>query len=236
MDMALMLISHVVAQKYLIAGTILWVIACMAHIVFMCCFFYYRLRDPDFNHILPSWYVPPIGIVVASLAVPLSVLHPVGVVFVVFGLICYLLMLPIVLYRLIIGSYVEPDRQPTLAVLAAPPSLILAGYLTVVQNPNPFFVISLLSIAILMTIIVYLLLFQLLKLPFSASFSALTFPLVISAVATHKVTVCLPTLFERSHLYWLSCFSTVEAVIALVIVIYVTYHYFCFFWARQFNW
>lgn len=223
--MALMLISHALLFVSTTVAVSLWLTACSMHVVFMASFFYHRLQERNLNHLVPSWYVPPIGIVVAALSVPVATLNWLAIGFVYFGLLAYVIMLPIMLYRLISGERVEAARQPTLAILAAPPSLVLAGYLTVVTTPNLLVVIALLTIALLMTLLVYLLLTQLLRLPFSPAYSAFTFPLVISATASHKAFVYLSPLLGHNHLSWLSGVSLIEAVIASLVVAYVAFRY-----------
>jgi len=80
---------------------------------------------------------------------------------------CYGLMLPLMLYRLIFSHEVPDAAKPTIAILAAPASLSLAGYLTVSQDPSLLLVAVLLGIAVLMTGIIYLAFIKLLRLPFS---------------------------------------------------------------------
>jgi len=79
---------------------------------------------------------------------------------------CYGLMLPLMLYRLIFSHEVPDAAKPTIAILAAPASLSLAGYLTVSQDPSLLLVAVLLGIAVLMTGIIYLAFIKLLRLPF----------------------------------------------------------------------
>ncbi len=229
MAMALMLVGHAAGQFNVVAGMLLWAVACVAHAGFMLMFFYHRFCDRDLNHLVPSWYVPPIGIVVASLTLPSSSVHGVAAAIVYFGLLSYAVMLPIVLYRLIMGDRVEAARQPTLAILAAPPSLVLAGYLSVVPNPNVVLVAALFTIALLMTTVVYLLLVKLLQLPFTPAYSAFTFPLVIGATATHKVACYVAVHWGQGCCHWISSLSTIEAVLASMMVAYVACRYLAAF-------
>lgn len=216
--MTLMLISHALAPYHPLAIA-MWLLACGLHVFFLLTFAYHRLRDWHLQHMVPSWYVPPIGIVVAALTVTTTSLHIIGVIFVYFGLVNYGIMLPIMLYRLIQLDRVEPDRKATLAVLAAPPSLVLAGYLTAVHHPHPAVVAGLLTVALLMTTVVYMLIWKIAQQDFNPGFSAFTFPLVISATATTKA--CM---FFNNN-FWLHLVAQTEIAVATMIVVLVTYLY-----------
>ena len=175
---------------------------------------------------VPSWFVPPIGIVVACISVPTQSLLPIAHLILKFGLIAYAIMLPLMLYRLCFKDSIEDDRKPTLAILAAPASLTLTGYLSISSNPNTLVLLILFSIALVMTISVYLMLSHLLRIGFSPAYSAFTFPLAISATASYKMSVWSQTsnLFENySTLFFL--IGLIEGVIATFIIIYVAQHY-----------
>lgn len=74
-------------------------------------------------------------------------------------------MLPMMIYRFIFTHEIPDAAKPTLAIMAAPASLSLAGYLTVVSEPSPVIVALLFGIAVLMTAIIYLAFTRLLRLP-----------------------------------------------------------------------
>jgi exfoliative toxin A/B len=229
--MTLMLLSYTIGLIYAPLGVALWCIAVIAHIIFFSLFTYYRLRNFDLNHILPSWFVPPIGIVVACLIVPSASLLPFAYALIVFGVVSYLILLPIVLYRLSVGEKIENARKPTLAILAAPASLTLAGYLSLVAVPNPMLVLLLAALALLMTVTVYLLLFHLLRLPYSPAYSAFTFPLAISATAMLKFSHWLaaqPMLDSYASYFY--TISLIEAIVASVVIGYVVLHTIRFLW------
>lgn len=222
--MTLMLLSRTLGLFNTTIAVTVWSLAVVGHVMFLTSFVYYRITDFDLNHIVPTWFVPPIGIVVACLSMPTPFFLPLAHVFLFFGMVVYFALLPIMLYRLIIGDRVEDVRKPTLAVLAAPPSLILAGYLAVVDTLNPVIVIFLFSIAIVMTLSVYLMLLHLLRLSYTPACTAFTFPLAISAVAMNKVSHWMDKqpLFHDYSLYFYH-FSIVEGVIATFIIFYILY-------------
>ena len=227
--MSLMLLSHTLGLYSANLAMILWLIAVLLHMSFFVVFCYFRIKDLNLNHLLPSWFVPPIGIVVACLTVPSADFLMLSHILLVFGIIMYAVMLPLVLYRLSFGEKIENARKPTLAILAAPASLTLAGYLSLVQHSNPLLVISLFAIAVLMTVSVYMMFLHLLRLKFSPAFSAFTFPLAISATASFKMSIWVmqyPLLKDYANSLFV--FSSIEGVIATVIIAYVFIHYLFF--------
>lgn len=149
-------------------------------------------------------------------------------------MLSYLVMLPLMLYRLIFGQPVPAAAKPTIAILAAPASLSLAGYLTVSSNPNIVIVGLLLAVAVLMTAVIYLAFFHLLKLPFSPGYAAFTFPMVIGATALFKSSVW------TTHFQGMGGFSdllhlmaVVELLIATLVVSYVALRYVLFYAPRR---
>ncbi|MGL5156595.1 MAG: TDT family transporter, partial [Aeromonas veronii] len=147
-----------------------------------------------------------------------------------FGIICYGLMLPLMLYRLIFSHEVPDAAKPTIAILAAPASLSLAGYLTVSQEPSLLLVAVLLGIAILMTGIIYLAFIKLLRLPFSPGYAAFTFPLVIGATALFKVAHLVEGFAQGSHyVEQIRLLAHFELGVATVVVGYVALRYLMFF-------
>ena len=227
--MTLMLLSHTLGIFSLSVASVIWVIAVILHIVFFTLFSFHRVRDFDLNHLVPSWFVPPIGIVVACLTVPSSHFLPVAYVLLTFGIIAYAILLPTVIYRLSLGNNIEDARKPTLAILAAPASLTLAGYLSLATEPSTLLIVVLFSIAILMTLTVYIMLTRLLRLPFSPAYSAFTFPLAISATAMLKMSAwaqSAPLFSHYSHAFHVA--AMIEGIIASVVILHVMQHYFRF--------
>ncbi|MBC3766139.1 TDT family transporter [Neptunicella marina] len=225
-SMALMVISVSVREFSQDTGTGLWLIATGIHGLFLLCFIYFRLRDFALEHMAPSWFVPPIGIIVAAVCCPSANYLALSQLLLWFGISCYGLMLPVMLYRLILCTPLIDAAKPTLAIMAAPASLSLAGYLSVISEPSLPVILLLLGIALLMTLLIYFTLFHLLRQPFSPGFAAFTFPLVIGATALFKVSDCCfewPVTQQLSRV--LHQIAIVELVVATLMVVYVSYCY-----------
>lgn len=187
-DMCLMVLADLIASYSLPVGRALWYAAIIIHIIFAISFLYHRIVDFDLNHILPSWFVPPVGIVVACVTgskmnAPL-ITHSIFYV----GCALYLAILPIMMYRLIFGDRIQDAQLPAFAIMGAPSSLCLAGYLTAFANPNPQLVGVLLAISLMMTSLVYISMIRInsLRIAFIPIYASFTFPLAIGATALIK--------------------------------------------------
>ncbi|WP_417347008.1 TDT family transporter [Ferrimonas sp.] len=185
--MAAMILSKTLGLYLPTAATLLWSGAVSMHLILMTLFLYHRLREPRLSTMLPSWFVPPVGIIVAALSYPSDTLYPLAKGLMWLGLANYALLLPVMIYRLICRRWEDPKGYPTFAIMAAPASLALTGYLAVIRQPDTVVINTLLPLALLMTTLVYLAMFRLLRLPFSPGYAAFTFPLVISATALYQV-------------------------------------------------
>lgn len=220
-DMCLMVISELVARYNLLLGQALWYSAIILHIVFTACFFYHRFRNFDLNHMLPSWYVPPVGIVVAC--VTGSQMHAENLVHIIFyiGLTLYAIMLPIMLYRLIFGDRIQDAQLPSFAIMGAPASLCLAGYLTAFDNPNPQIIGILLALALMMTSLVYISMFRInnLKIQFVPIYASFTFPLAVGSVALFKYSRYVGIDSEAGQ-FW-HTLAKVEMFLATAVILWV---------------
>ena len=203
----------------------LWLIAVVCHILLFAGFVFHRVAEFQLDHMVPSWFVPPVGIIVA--AVTSHDMGHEGLVhgLFVFGLGCYFLKLPVMLYRLVFRDTIPNAALPTFAIMAAPASLSLAGYLTITSEPDLLLLVILAPLAVFMTCLVYMAFIRLLRLPFSPGYAAFTFPMVIGATALIKLTDWL----VLHNLDWFASLmanlATIELIIATVIVLYVAVRY-----------
>ncbi|WP_137225871.1 TDT family transporter [Shewanella sp. MEBiC00475] len=229
--MALMVVSNSLGYASALAGDLMWSFAVLLHISFLVGFIYHRSKQFSLHHMVPSWFIPPIGIVVADVSFSGNA-HLMWVAYaaLMFGMLSYAVMLPIMIYRLIFAEAIPDAAKPTLAVLAAPASLSLAGYLTITQHPSPVIVGLLFGIGVLMTAIIYLSFFKLLRLPFSPGYAAFTFPMVIGATALFKMTVWMEGIgVEPEYIQQIHLLAELELLIATVVVTYVCLRYVSFY-------
>ncbi|SBV96548.1 conserved membrane hypothetical protein [uncultured delta proteobacterium] len=224
--MGMMVVSKAVSLHAPAAGEHMWLAAVALHLFFLAGFAWCQCRAFSFSSMVPSWFVPPVGIVTAALTSPGGAFAPLADMLLLFGGTSFALLLPVMVYRLIFLAEITDAAKPTIAILAAPASLFLAGYLSVEQRPSLVLVAVLLGVAVLLTAVIYIALIRLLRLPFSPAYAAFTFPLVISATA----------LFKAMHLFAanpattgyagvLRSMATAELAVAVLVVTYVTMLY-----------
>ncbi|WP_100551395.1 TDT family transporter [Caedibacter taeniospiralis] len=226
--MALMIISNSINYFNHLAAELIWLFAVSIHLLFLATFIYHRMKEFKLHHMVPSWFVPPVGIIVADVAFPGGALQPLAIALLYFGLISYAILLPLMLYRIMFTHEIPDAAKPTIAIFAAPASLSLAGYLNVVRDPSPLIVMLLLGIAILMTVMIYLSFIKLMSLPFSPGFAAFTFPLAIGSTALFKTAHWAENALQlapqtSSQIHYLAIF---ELMIAASVIGYVAWKYF----------
>lgn len=220
-DMALMVLADLIASYSLPIGKAIWCLAILIHIVFAISFLYHRLIDFDLNHILPSWFVPPVGIVVACVTggqmnEPL-ITH--GIFYI--GCSLYLALLPLMMYRLIFGDRIQENQLPAFAIMGAPASLCLAGYLSAFSNPNPQLVGVLLAVSLMMTSLVYISMIRInhLRIAFIPIYASFTFPLAIGATALLKYAHFIGISSDAGQ-FWHSI-ANVEMLVASAVILWV---------------
>lgn len=221
--MCLMVISKTAGHWMPEAGVVLWCAAVLLHLAALGIFVVNRLQEPRLELMVPSWFVPPIGIVVADVTFPeVAVLLPFAKILFWMGAAAYAVLLPLMIYRLFFLPEVPNGAKPTIAILAAPASLLLAGYLTVEKDPSLLLVALLFGIAILMTVVIYFAFWRLLRLQFSPGYAAFTFPMAIGATALYKLSNLVagfPGALHYAH--QIRFLAHVEVTVAAVVILYV---------------
>lgn len=224
--MGWMVVSNALANFNLLTGEVLWFLAVILHLIFLLVFVFHRIKEIELHHMVPSWFVPPVGIVVAAVAIPDSAFTGLATILLFIGLTSYAIMLPLMIYRFMFSQEIPDASKPTIAIMAAPASLCLAGYLTVGSNPSLLICAVLFGIAILMTLIIYMAFYRLLRLPFSPAYAAFTFPMAIGATALYKLANLLNQYaFSQEYAKQIQCLANIEAIIATLIISYVCYRY-----------
>lgn len=211
-------------------ATLCWWLALAGHLALLTGFIRRRLAQFALTDLIPAWFIPPIGFVVAVLTAPVTAPQWLLQLLAGAGLLAYLVMLPLMLYRLRRGSALPAPQRPLLAILAAPGSLTLTGLLCLpVAAALPVnLLIGLSTVALMLTLRVWWQLPQLLRGSFNPAFAACTFPLVISASALLKLSAHL-TLQTSALLQqlaqWQLTLAQLEFVVALLVCGYVLARY-----------
>jgi len=204
-----------------------WIIGVSLHIILIIWFTKKYTLHFKIKQTFPSWFVVYVGIVVASVTGPVYKMATLGQYAFWFGFATYLILLPIVSYRVLKIKEMPEPTMPTLAIYAAPASLLLAGYMNSFETKNMAIVWFLMMLSIIMYVLVIIMLSKLLKLKFYPSYSSFTFPLVISGIAM-KLTngFLIKTNQAIPSLQYLIKF---QEIVGVLMTLYVLYKYYKFF-------
>ncbi len=230
-SMGTMLLSTYIKPYTSTLAFIVWTLGLLLHCIMIVYFTFKYILKFDIKKVFPSYFIVYVGIVAASVTAPTFGLLSLGQYIFWFGFITYLILLPIVLYRVFIVKGIPEPALPTIIIFAAPASLCLAGYMNSFQVKNMTMVGFLSVLALLMTLFSLLCLPRMLKLKFYPSYSSFTFPFVISGIGM-KLTNGFLTKTNRG-IYLLNYVVSFEELLALVIVLYVLIRYIGFIFANK---
>lgn len=208
----------------------MWIIGLVLHIVLIIYFTKKYIFNFNIKKVFPSWFIVYVGIVVGSVTAPAFNKANIGQVLFWFGFISYFLLLPIVFKRVFQIKEISEPALPTIAIFAAPVALCLAGYINSFQEKNMFIVYLLLTLSQLSYLFVLLQLPRLLKLKFYPSYSAFTFPLVISGISVKLTNGFLVN--AEKPITMLKYLVKFEELIGIIIVLYVLIRYISFLFTK----
>lgn len=230
--MTIMLLSTYVQPMMPAAAYIAWQLALGLSVLLIVLHTKTILMDFSLEKVLPSWFVLYVGITVASVTAPVYGMELLGQLVFWFGLLVYILLLPLVTYRVLKIRRLPESALPTLVLYAAPSGLLLAGYLESFPVKDQALLFPLGVWAVLMAIYGLVQMARLLvKLPFQPGFSAFTFPFVFSAIAFSTLVEYL-----KGTGYASSWFDPVRASTVLgatLLVLFVFFQYVWFMTTRE---
>ncbi len=184
-SIALVLMSIVMLAPAPAIAHVMWLIAVPMQLVLTLAVVsgWIGARAFQHGHLSPAWFIPAVGnVIVAIGGVPLG--YPeISWFFTSVGLIFWLVLLSLVMNRLIFHDPLPERLQPSLVILIAPPSVGFLAWVQLVGGVDAFAHV-LLNCAYLFTLIVAVQLPRLLKLQFSLSFWALSFPMAGVTIAS----------------------------------------------------
>lgn len=222
-SMSLMILSTYLLSFIPSIAYTIWIIGIGLHIMLMIYFTYrFIIGNFDINAVYPTYWIVFVGITMAAITSHAHSVEEIGFTFLIIGFIAMIITLPLVIYRYIKYSDIPDMNKPLICIFTALLSILIVGYLNSAQTINTTFLIALYSIACLFYIFAFYKFVEYRNLDFYPSFSAFTFPFVISALATKGI---LAIIGENSLLSYV---LTIETAIAIIIVIYVLIRYLKF--------
>jgi len=201
----------------------IWIVGLVLHAVLIVYFTKKHVLNFNIKNVVPGYFVVYVGIVVGSVTGPAFNQAIIGQYLFWFGFICYLVLLPVTVYRVLKIKGLPEPALPTIATFAAPGSLCLAGYMNSFQNKNMIIVGFLAALSLTMLVAVLLYMPKLLKLPFYPSYSAYTFPFVISGISIKLTNGFLTS--SGNEIDMLKFVVKFEELLSVIFVLYVLFKY-----------
>jgi len=226
--MALMLLCTYLLPFIGIIAVFIWSAAVITHLCLMWLFFKRFVYNFSLKNVFPGWFVSFVGIVTVCVSAPVMGAVEIGKIAFYIGFPLYFVTLTLIIIRLIKVKEFPESARPTFVIFTAPMSLCIAGYFSSFENQNEILVYSMLVIAVASYIFVTIKMISLLRLKFYPTYSAFTFPYVISATAFRLAASFL----EERGVYFFTYFANISLCIAILLVIYVLLRYILYFYRQ----
>ncbi|MFN2363528.1 MAG: TDT family transporter [Halarsenatibacteraceae bacterium] len=222
----IILASYLVSVSPEIARVI-WYTGIILHGLFVLLFSGKYLLNFNIKKVFPSYFIVYVGIVVASVTAPVFNNLILGQVIFWIGFLGYMVFLPIVAYRVFKVKEIIKPALPTIAIFTAPAGLCLAGYMSAFPDKNILMVGWLIFLTLVMITAVIFYLPKMLAVGFCPSFSAFTFPFVITAIGLRMAGNYLVGQYGISLLKYPALIVEFLAT-ALVLFVFILYATFIF--------
>ena len=222
-SMGLMILSTYLISLMPSFAYCVWIVGISLHILLMFYFTYrFIIHDFDITTVYPTYWIVFVGITMGAITAHLHGITEIDFLFFTIGFIAMLVTLPLIIYRYIKYSEIPDMNKPLICIFTALFSILIVGYVNSAEYILQEFLIVLYSIACIFYVFALYKLIEYRNLSFYPSFSAFTFPFVISALATKEfIKIAYPNLILNSIL-------TIETLIAVVVVFYVLFEYLRF--------
>lgn len=191
----------------------LWVAGASAHVA-LTFYVIHRWLNHDFQitHINPAWFIPVVGNIIIPIAGVQHGFVELSWFFFSIGMVFWLVLKAIVMYRLFFHSPMPERLMPTLFILIAPPAIGFLSYTSLTSEVDAFARV-LFYFALFMTLMMALMLPRLMRLSFALSWWAYTFPLSGMVLA----------LFSMNSFTGIGLFSLLGAVLLALLTALVTH-------------
>ena len=218
-SMSLMILSNYFIDVNGIFAFVLWIIGLLLHMLLIVYFSYrYIFNNFSLDNVYPSYWIVYIGISMASISGTFHMFNGYTWIFFVFAFILMFPTMIIVCYRYLKIPVSDEINKPLVCIYTAIYSILIVAYVNSYNVINLDFLIILYVIACICYVLSFVKLVEYRSLDFYPSFSAFSFPFVISVVASYSV-------YNITHYSFIRAIVLVESVIAVCCVCYVLYKY-----------
>lgn len=170
---------------------VLWIVGAAIHLVFTIVILSAWKQRTTFQiqHANPVWFIPVVGNIIVPIAGVEHAPAEVSWFFFSIGLIFWLVLLTVVLYRVIFYQPLAERLMPTLFILVAPPAIGFVSYLRLMEQEAGApaldgFARILYYVALFIFLLLLAQLRQFVRLPFYISWWAYLFPTAAITIAT----------------------------------------------------
>ena len=227
----IILASYLIKFSYPTA-VVIWYGGIILHSLFIILFSSRFILNFNIKKVFPSYFIVYVGIVVASVTAPAFNNFQLGQWIFWFGFGSYMILLPIVSYRVFWVKEIKEAVLPTITIFTAPAGLCLAGYMSSFPEKNLLIVGGLIFLTLLMVTGVIIYLPKMISDRFYPSFSAFTFPFVITAIGLKLSIKFLSGTFNSAVLNY---FSKGIELLSICLVLFVLAKYFSYFQNVNYN-
>ena len=197
---------------------IIWFIGIALHVALIIYFTMKFVAKFELGKVFTTWFIVYVGIAVAGVTAPVYEKTGLGAITFWFGLVTLIPLLFVVYKRYASDLPMPAPAKPLIGIYAAPMSLCVAAYVQSVMPKNFTFLLIMWAVATALYVFGLVKSLPLVK-NFFPSFAAFTFPFVISAIASLQTMACAKNM--EHPLPWLKPIVLIEALIAVVFVVFV---------------
>jgi len=217
-SISLLLLSIALINRHpLILSQIHWLVGAVLQFLFSIVIISIWIRHPslEINDISPAWFIPVVGNIIVPLAGTVHAPVDISWFFFSIGLVFWIALLTIILYRLIFHKPLPEKLLPTLFILIAPPAV---GFLAYVKMTNQIDAAAniLFYFAVFIFILMIPQLRMLSKIKFYLSWWAYTFPMAALTIATM-------VMYHYSHFDFFLYLALALLIVLSVVVIVMSF-------------
>ena len=226
-SMALMILSTYVNQFSGICALSIWILGIAIHILLIVYVTYhYIVRNFNITMVYPSCWIVFVGITMAAITAHVHDLFEIAIIFFIFGFSAMIISLPVVIYRYLKYPAIPNSNKPLICIFTALFSILIVGYVNSFSSINFNFLMILYAIACPFYLFSLYKFIEYRNLKFYPSYSAFSFPFVISTIASGEVMAI-------AHNIILSYVTKIQLIIAVVLVAYVLFKYLEFLFSNN---
>lgn len=220
-SMALIILSTYIKSYLGDWAGIVWHLGIILHVIIVGYFsINFLLKNFTKESIMPSWYVTFVGIAVGGVTGKAFNPELAKITFYI-GIVMYFILMPFIVKKVFIKKDIKAPLLPTMTIAAAPGGLCLAAYINSFDEKSIGFITFMVILSQVYYFLVLINIPKALEKGFFPSYSAFTFPLIITALALKLSNKVL----ENSFLNILINF---EVLVAVLITAYVLVKYLKF--------